>query len=347
MFKSKIISFIYTLPTTFVIKDIKYLKSIGYNVFEIKSSPLKNIFLFSINRFRELLKGLFIIPISNFVIVWFSDYHGFIPLIISKLFSVKSIIMVGGYDAMSDKEINHGVFSKNNLRQKIVKMNFKLASEIWVVDQTLSKGCKKAFLQNKINSGLINWMPEIEKKIKVVPTGYSSNFWKCSISKSPKTVLTVGNFNNPRVLSLKGIPLMLKLANELPDFKFRIVGINLESLIPVNTKPSNVELIKLKNKTELRGYFSESQYYIQASRLEGLPNALCEAMLCECIPIGNEVFGIPNAIGDTGLLFNGIKEIEQIKSFLRNNHSKTGIKARQRIIALFNEEKRIKEFKKI
>ena len=61
----------------------------------------------------------------------------------------------------------------------------------------------------------------------------------------------------------------------------------------------------------LRKYFSTSQFYIQASRLEGLPNALCEAMLCECIPIGNSVFGIPSAIGNTGMLFEGPSEIKK------------------------------------
>lgn len=347
MFKPKKISFVYTLPTSFVIKDIETLKSIGYQVFEIVSPPLKNIFLFSINRIKELLKGTFVIPRSNCIVIWFSDYHAFIPLIISRVFSVKSIIMVGGYDAVSDQEINHGVFSKNNLRQKIVKMNFKLASQIWVVDETLSKGCNNAFLQNKINSGLINWMPKIEKKIKTVPTSYSSSFWKRSLLKLPKTVLTVANFNDSRVLKLKGIPLILKLARELPSFNFRVVGLKSESMIPLDIRPSNVELIKTKNKTELRDYFSESQYYIQASRLEGLPNSLCEAMLCECIPIGNAVFGIPKAIGNTGFLFNGIKDIEQIKLFLNGKHHKTGIAARQNIIDLFNEEKRVKEFKKI
>ena len=114
MFKPKKISFVYTLPTSFVIKDIETLKSIGHQVFEIASPPLKNIFLFSINRIKELLKGIFVIPRSNCIVIWFSDYHAFIPLIISRVFSVKSIIMVGGYDAVSDQEINHGVFSKNN-----------------------------------------------------------------------------------------------------------------------------------------------------------------------------------------------------------------------------------------
>jgi glycosyltransferase involved in cell wall biosynthesis len=270
-----------------------------------------------------------------------------IPLVIAKIFSIKSIVIVGGYDAISDKEIDHGIFSKNNLRQKIARMNFNLATNIWVVDETLSKGCKKAFIQNNINSGLINWMPHLEKKIKVVPTGYSSTFWKKTKLKSPKTVLTVANFNDSRVVKLKGIPIILKLAKELPSFQFRILGLKTDSIIPLDSIPSNVELIKSKNSTELIDYFSKNQFYIQASRLEGLPNALCEAMLCECIPIGNAVFGIPKVIGNTGLLFNGEKDFKKIKNFLKGKNKKSGIHARQHIINFFDEEKRIKEFKKI
>jgi glycosyltransferase involved in cell wall biosynthesis len=33
---------------------------------------------------------------------------------------------------------------------------------------------------------------------------------------------------------------------------------------------------------------------------EGLPNALCEAMLCGCVPVGTKRNGIPTAIGDCG-----------------------------------------------
>ena len=67
----------------------------------------------------------------------------------------------------------------------------------------------------------------------------------------------------------------------------------------------------LKTKKTLRSthlLFSETNN-------RGLPNVLCEAMLCECIPIGNKVFGIPEVIGDTGFIFEGTKDIDKVCLF--------------------------------
>ena len=347
MNKKKNICVVYPLPRTFVNKDINYLKNIGYRVFTIESSPLKNIFLFLGNRINELFKGILLFPKLNSVFIWFSDYHSFIPLFFSKVFSVKSIIVVGGYDAVSDTNLGHGVFLKKGLRQSIVKLNYYLSSEVWVVDESLYEGCKVAYEQNKIKSGLINWIPGIRNKIQVIPTAYCSFFWKKTKKKKPKTILTVANIDNNRVIKIKGIPLIFNLAKIIPEFQFVIVGLKKNSIIDSYEKPKNVQFIKPKNKLQLRDFYSEAQYYFQPSRLEGLPNALCEAMLCECIPIGNKVFGIPNAIGKTGFLFNGINEIEKIAFFLRNNKKVNSLQARKRIMNLFSEEKRIDKLRDI
>ena len=347
MNKKKNTCVVYSLPRTFVTKDINYLKNIGHRVFKIESAPLKSIFKFLFNRINEVFKSIVLFPKLDSVFIWFSDYHSFIPLVFSKFFSVKSIIIVGGYDAISDPKLGHGVFLKKGLRQSIVKLNYYLSSEVWVVDRSLYEGCNVAYKQNKIKSGLINWIPEIKNKIQIIPTAYSSLFWRRTKEKKPKTILTVANIDHNRVFEIKGIPLIFDLAKKIPEFQFTIVGLKKNSMFDPYEKPRNVELIESKNKLQLRDFYSEAQYYFQHSRLEGLPNALCEAMLCECIPIGNKVFGIPNAIGKTGLLFNGINEIEKIASFLRTNKKINSLLARKRIMSLFSEEKRIDKLRHV
>jgi glycosyltransferase involved in cell wall biosynthesis len=52
----------------------------------------------------------------------------------------------------------------------------------------------------------------------------------------------------------------------------------------------------------LKHYFNLATVYLQISITEGMPVSLGEAMLCECIPVGSNVNGIPDAIGDTGVI---------------------------------------------
>jgi glycosyltransferase involved in cell wall biosynthesis len=65
-------------------------------------------------------------------------------------------------------------------------------------------------------------------------------------------------------------------------------------------------------------------------------------MLCECIPVGSNVNGIPTAIGQTGYIIDR-KEIPEaiqaIENALKDDENK-GKNARSRIINLFSQNQR-------
>ena len=90
----------------------------------------------------------------------------------------KSVLIVGGYDAIVDKQFKHGLFYKKGLRTAVAKLNYRLAQEIWVVHNTLEFGCQQAYFDNGIISGIRNIIKQDMLNIKEVPTGYDSNFWK-------------------------------------------------------------------------------------------------------------------------------------------------------------------------
>ena len=94
-------------------------------------------------------------------------------------------------------------------------------------------------------------------------------------------------------------------------------------------------------------YTQKIFFYYQGSIIEGLPNVLCEAMLCECIPIGNNVFGISDAIGDTGFIFHGFEELYKVKKILKSNVYLNGKKARERIKKKYPLSKRVDNFKSL
>ena len=56
------------------------------------------------------------------------------------------------------------------------------------------------------------------------------------------------------------------------------------------------------NPKQLREYYSKSRFYLQLSNTEGFGVSLCEAMLCECIPIVSSVNMLPEIVGDTGFI---------------------------------------------
>ncbi|MGB0375630.1 MAG: glycosyltransferase family 4 protein [Flavobacteriaceae bacterium] len=335
---------VYLLRNSFVRRDIEALKHLGFSVQEWHAPPYKGIG-FLVNRIKEMIWGFFQVYRATHVISWFSDYHSFWLLFWARYLGRPSLVIVGGFDAVAAPHLNYGAFLKKNLRQKIIRANYRRAHEIWVVDASLATGCEGALAQKGVQSGLLQWMPELANKIKTVPTGYDPEYWKPAGPKTPKTVLTVGLFTEPRVMERKGIPNFLELARQWPDFQFVIVGDAHGIISQQDCLPENVKIKGLVSEQEVLHYFQKSTYYAQFSAIEGLPNVLCEAMLCGCIPLGNPVFGIPTAIGDTGLLFDPTKIPEKAASLKKQLLALNPQAPRERILANFHQSKRVNSIK--
>ncbi len=344
MDKKKIL-LVYTAFSTFVQKDYEILSK-EFTVIKYQFNPSKKLIPMTL----ELIKLMFHL-VANIVTLdilycWFADFHSLLPTLFARLFKKRSVIIVGGFDAVAIPEIDFGVFIKN-FRGSFAKYSFQLTDLILPVDESLIDSTNTYLNDIAMPIGIKHFVKKIKAKIQTLPTGYDYNKWKRNERVIREDiVLSIGIAPNWSIYKRKGFDLLFEIARIRTNTHFIIVGITEEmrKLIEPDI-PTNAELISFIPNEDLPNLFSRAKVFCQLSLSEGLPNTLCEAMLCECIAVGSNVNGIPKAIGNNGFILEsrdpvkGAKLIEQaIKA-----ENDIGVLGRKRIMNLFPHEKRERE----
>jgi glycosyltransferase involved in cell wall biosynthesis len=339
----KKIFLVYNDYSTFVRRDYELLSK-KYEVKRYQHKVQKRFIPYAI----EFLKIAFFLVIKiwsfNIVYCWFSDFHSFLPTLLARVTGKKSIIIVGGYDAVSIPEIRYGVFYRNTWRRLLAKLSYKLADYIVAVDSSLIKGVNAYVDCQGIEIGVTHYVKNVEHKCLTVPTGYDCRRWRKleQVTKN-RSVISVGFASSLDQLKLKGFDLFIDVAKNMSMVEFTIIGLQNQAMEYLKKiSPGNVKLVGAVPGENLVEYFSATKVFCQFSLSEGLPNALCEAMLCECIPVGTNVGGISSAIGNTGFILkkrNPEMAKRLVESALEANEEH-GKMARQRIIEKFGIERR-------
>jgi glycosyltransferase involved in cell wall biosynthesis len=347
MEKRRTLTYVKPSNSSFIISDQKLLEK-HYNVipFLVRQRGKKGTFfldLFSLAFFLLRNEGK-----SEAFICWFGDYHAAVMVMAARILNLKSIIIAGGQEAICYKELGKGVYVKR-FRGWCVKYALRNATLI------LPNHASLIYHENHFYNtdhphidGIRHYVKNIKGEIIVVPNGidFSRIDRNAEIKKVPNLVLTVGSMNKKADFYNKGFDLFIELARMHQDKEFALIGIKKSYLgwIEENFKVSeikNLEIILTFCPDEiLTEYFNKATVYLQVSITEGMPVSLGEAMLCECIPLGSNVNGIPDAIGDTGVLVyrRNIDELSQALQKALTLH--TGANARKRIIEYFSIQQR-------
>lgn len=342
MKNSGYILFFYYQRSPFVIKDIDILRQ-EYNVVEfcLAFSGKSGLIWKVLSQLWFILRY---IRKSKVLVCFFSGYHSFLPALLSKIFCKKCLVIAGGTDCVSFPAINYGNFRKQP-SAFFTRLSYVLATCIAPVHERLISFDYKYDEKMKGPQGIQHHCKGLKTRIVPLHNGYDTDFWYPSGAEKEFTFVTVAyNVGNKVINELKGIDLILEAATALPEHQFLIIGKTCDNF--PSEVPGNVTFTPPLKQDAIRSYFQKSAFYLQLSLSEGFPNSLSEAMLCGCIPVGSDVGGIPDIIGDTGFILNFRQSSllnELLKKALTADQKTLSLNARQRISDNFPVKRRSRE----
>lgn len=308
------ILFTATFTTPFIREDLRILQE-KFSVTPIIAAG-----------WTTFLKYFFAIFKSSLTFSWFASVYSSVLVLFATLLHKKSVIVLGGVDVANEKEIDYGIWN-TPWKARFVRYGLRNATAVVAVDEFLKREAIRLAEYNGSNISVI-YCGFDETKLK--PLGEKQNF-----------VLTVGACPDIVRIKKKGVDVLLKVAAQMTDVQFVVVGVaeNVQRLL----QPSpNITFYPFLPQEELLSYYQRAKVFCQPSLHEGMPNTLCEAMLCECVPVGSNRSGIPMAIGDTGFLceYGNVEETVKAIHAALASPSDLGQRARQRIISEFHISKR-------
>lgn len=338
--------YFYPKKATFVAKDIYLLE----RDFKVKTQNLKwtSKYLLPLNFIKQLIFILRNTKNTPVFIVMFGGYWSFLPTLLGKILNKKVYIILGGTDCVSFPEFNYGSLRKQPLKW-FIKKSYQWSTRLLPVDASLMYSDYN-YLPQVVNKkqGVKAYFQNLKTPYSVIPNGYHISFWGVDkIDVAPLSFISIAYVSDDARLTLKGFDTIIKLAQQFKEASFTLVGLSKAMTNKLNL-PSNIVVYKNLSPKRIKKQFAKHQFYVQISLSEGFPNALAEAMLCQCIPIGSAVGGIPKIISKYGVVlqnqdFDVLKnEVKKLVALPQSELKEKGLAARQHIISNFSLENRAK-----
>lgn len=291
---------------------------------------------------------------SKAVFVMFGGYWSLLPALSGRISGIPVYIIPGGTDCVSFPSLNYGSLRKPVMRT-FIKWSFKLCTELLPVDESLVRSVYNYFEKSDYpEQGYKYFFPEISTPYRVIYNGFDPDYFDCGKAvKKSGSFIVIAQVTSMMRMRIKGIDLVLYLADQFSNLSFTIVGISDSVSRQLGSMPANVTMYPFMPQESFMKHLAESEFVLQLSVSEGFPNALCEAMLCQCIPVGSTVGAIPHIIGDTGYLISSSnkeylsEKFTEITGTDSTTRHELGKKARERIISNFHISQREQAFRQV
>ena len=330
--------FIYPKLYTFIQTEIKLLSD-EFNLISINQNWERKILL-PFNLIRQVIFLVINIRKVDTILISFGGYWSFFPALFSDLLGKKVAIVMHGTDCVSFPEIEYGNL-RNPILSFVTKKSLQWASIILPVSESLVYTENNYYSSKTLRFGYNYHLSNIKTPYKVIHNGLNVLDWvrDNEIIRNKTSFVTVLGKGK---IKIKGVDLIIEVASRFPNSIFYLAGI--ENVKGYNI-PKNIICKGRLTPEELKVLFNQSQFYLQLSNTEGFGVALCEAMLCECIPLVSDVNFLPTIVGDSGFVLkkrNSDMLVDLINMALNSDIIHLEQKARKRIKDNFPVNKRKK-----
>jgi len=238
------------------------------------------------------------------VFCWFGSLTFLPTIMMSKLLGKEVTVIAGGFDVAKVPSINYGGFCRSHTYMCLRRLLFKLADKVITVSEyNTSEAVKNAKIP--------------KSKLKMIYHGFEVTPTSLPTFQERKNqIITIGALN-PETLKRKGHDRFFKLAQELPQFNFVLVGKysreTKEQVEKLNIQ--NLKLAGFVEDEELNSLMKESKYYVQLSEHEAFGCSVVEAGLHGCQLIVSDRSALPEVVGEHGEVFPP-DDISKIKEFI-------------------------------
>ncbi len=233
------------------------------------------------------------------VICHFAGYHSLLPTLLCR----RSFVILAGSDAACFPNIQYGNFRKP-LYAWATRRSVRWSTRLLPVDNTLITAHQTYDPSAPANQGVKAFVPGLRTPHTVIPYGFDATIWQADprLPREPALFVCVaaGALPGNAVHFRKGMDMLIEAAKRLPEATFIAVGSPEPSRY--NGIPTNLRVEGKCTGAQLRGLFSTATFCLQVSIMEGFPNALCEGMLCGCVPVVSNITAMPSIVGDTGFI---------------------------------------------
>lgn len=294
MHTDKKILYIRLVASTFILKDEELLS----NHYQVKSFAFQHRKGLQVIKelWRELMFLVRNLRSADFVYVWFADFHAVLPVLLSRVYGKKSILVIGGVDAAYDPDLKYG--TKTRLLGRIsVHLVTRFAHLLLPVTQ------------HTLNQLIKNINPTLAGKSHIVPNCYDTDFEiRIASTHIRDGVVSVCLADSVKTLFVKGIDFLIQIARLLPDTQFTIIGVQAEAYDwLMERKSANTHLVGPVPQSELREYFMRSKVVCQFSRHESFGLSVLEGIAAGCFPVAHQTGGLAEILASSnGLLIKNL-----------------------------------------